>query len=701
MDEVLSLWQHPRQLSQKRRLAAAAAVTLATLPFTPLATSLVAGTAIRAGAAKTLLPGVLGAGISTGFATGRPVGDEGWFEFTRDDLGRIPGAATEGFLFGTATGGVGNLAFRGIQASDRLSPLLKNWAGRQTVNVGSGVGTEGAIYLLPDEFGRVRLTGGELGELAVSAALDPAVDPVLSGLQTGWDLGASVVARRPYGPSVTVDRPIRFSSEMFASSKPEAQRVQEAQEYLADWLKDLQANQPAHYNAIMETTGGRPPTLADFRLDRAIARNVDVVAMLQAREALSRGESYTIPETGVELYVNPTPFMAQRPGRATHAAPDIRWALEGGELQPLAGKGPANLGMFAFPEGAISDVFTRAYDSRFSTTDPDAVAGLVEIDADAGIMVPKVSMQKSPGTVDIRTVEDLPPQGEFLEAESGPPRGKRHRSTILLKDDQGRILLVKGKGDPFWGLPGGGVDPGEVAGVAAAREVGEETGYQVGDTTPVFDYNTPTTYHTVFEASVLNPEIQAQLQAKEIEDLRWWRPGEDLLVLPSNRHIIEQHTGSRPNAPSGMLDQVVPWAATQDWRQRTNPTGEIEVVVPVGHDLPQVDQLLRIQGTDAYYAVPEGAPPITRAQVARGIVRHLGVRLGLAEASGLHARFGQDLPLVADGPVQVHMETAAGMKYTLRLQSGQPIPPNSKVVSGRVKADIESVTRLLDSSRPH
>ncbi len=300
--------------------------------------------------------------------------------------------------------------------------------------------------------------------------------------------------------------------------------------------------------------------------------------------------------------------------------------------------------------------------------------------------------------MDIRTVEDLPPQGEFLEAESGPPRGKRHRSTILLKDDQGRILLVKGKGDPFWGLPGGGVDPGEVAGVAAAREVGEETGYQVGDTTPVFDYSTPTTYHTVFEANVLNPEIQAQLQAKEIEDLRWWSPGEDLLVLPSNRHIIEQHTGNRPNAPSGMLDQVVPWAATQDWRQRTNPTGEIEVVVPVGHDLPPVDQLLRIQGTDAYFAVPEGAPPITRAQVARGIVRHLGARLGLVEASGLHARFGQDLPLVADGPVQVQMETAAGMKYTLRLRSGQPIPPNSKVVSGRVKADIESVTRLLDSS---
>ncbi len=392
LETVFSLWQHPRELSQKRRLAAAAAVTLATLPFTPLATSVVAGTAIRAGAAKSLLPGVLGAGISTGFATGRPVGDEGWFEFTRDDLGRIPGAATEGFLFGTATGGVGNLAFRGIQASDRLSPLLKNWAGRQTVNVGSGVGTEGAIYLLPDEFGRVRLTGGELGELAVSAALDPAVDPVLSGLQTSWDLGFSVVAKRPYGPSVTVDRPIRFSSEMFASSKPEAQRVQEAQEYLADWLKDLQANQPAHYNAIMETTGGRPPTLADFRLDRAIARNVDVVAMLQARKALSRGESYTIPETGVELYVNPTPFMAQRPGRATHAAPDIRWALEGGELQPLAGKGPANLGMFAFPEGAISDVFARPYDTRYSTTDPGAMAGLVEIDADAGIMVPKVSM---------------------------------------------------------------------------------------------------------------------------------------------------------------------------------------------------------------------------------------------------------------------------------------------------------------------
>ena len=49
----------------------------------------------------------------------------------------------------------------------------------------------------------------------------------------------------------------------------------------------------------------------------------------------------------------------------------------------------------------------------------------------------------------------------------------------------GREVLLQGDTDPglpgsrFWQVPGGGIDPGESAGQAAARELAEETGYGI------------------------------------------------------------------------------------------------------------------------------------------------------------------------------------------------------------------------------
>jgi 8-oxo-dGTP pyrophosphatase MutT (NUDIX family) len=55
---------------------------------------------------------------------------------------------------------------------------------------------------------------------------------------------------------------------------------------------------------------------------------------------------------------------------------------------------------------------------------------------------------------------------------------KRHtigvRAVLL---DERRVLLVKHTYTPGWQFPGGGVEPGETAEIAAAREAFEETGY--------------------------------------------------------------------------------------------------------------------------------------------------------------------------------------------------------------------------------
>jgi 8-oxo-dGTP pyrophosphatase MutT (NUDIX family) len=67
-----------------------------------------------------------------------------------------------------------------------------------------------------------------------------------------------------------------------------------------------------------------------------------------------------------------------------------------------------------------------------------------------------------------------------------PPRPVvRNAARVLLLDPAGRVLLVQG-GDPadpaagtWWFTPGGGMEPGETAEVAARREALEETGHRV------------------------------------------------------------------------------------------------------------------------------------------------------------------------------------------------------------------------------
>ncbi|MBN8553419.1 MAG: NUDIX domain-containing protein [Caulobacterales bacterium] len=55
-------------------------------------------------------------------------------------------------------------------------------------------------------------------------------------------------------------------------------------------------------------------------------------------------------------------------------------------------------------------------------------------------------------------------------------RAKTLGVRVLVQDDQGRVLLVRHTYLEGWWLPGGGVDAGEAAPDAAARELKEEAG---------------------------------------------------------------------------------------------------------------------------------------------------------------------------------------------------------------------------------
>ena len=74
------------------------------------------------------------------------------------------------------------------------------------------------------------------------------------------------------------------------------------------------------------------------------------------------------------------------------------------------------------------------------------------------------------------SVIDMSP---IRDAEKPPPV---ECAGAIVRDDDGRLLLVR-RGRPpaegMWSLPGGRIEPGETAAAAAAREVREETGFEV------------------------------------------------------------------------------------------------------------------------------------------------------------------------------------------------------------------------------
>ena len=91
------------------------------------------------------------------------------------------------------------------------------------------------------------------------------------------------------------------------------------------------------------------------------------------------------------------------------------------------------------------------------------------------------------------------------------------RATVICEQDR-HILLVR-KPKCRWTLPGGKVEPGETAAGAAMRELYEETGLEVDDMLYLMEWETTSTRHHVYEASVVN--IAEARPQNEIFDCIW------------------------------------------------------------------------------------------------------------------------------------------------------------------------------------
>lgn len=111
-------------------------------------------------------------------------------------------------------------------------------------------------------------------------------------------------------------------------------------------------------------------------------------------------------------------------------------------------------------------------------------------------------------------------------------------NVLAERADDGRLLLVRRARDPFkgcWDIPGGFVEDGEEASVAAVRELAEETGLSVRVTgfVGVFGdhYGGDRGEHTcnLFWRGIVDDPGVAE-PASDVSELAWFHPGE----LPSD-----------------------------------------------------------------------------------------------------------------------------------------------------------------------
>ena len=108
---------------------------------------------------------------------------------------------------------------------------------------------------------------------------------------------------------------------------------------------------------------------------------------------------------------------------------------------------------------------------------------------------------------------------------------------------QGKLLLVRlGYSHKCWGLPGGGIERGEEPVQAAIREVYEEAGVVLTDSTFVSDRTYTNQYKKVtvfyYEATVLTDDVV--IDGQEITDAGWF--AFDALPAEIRPRLLEEIT---------------------------------------------------------------------------------------------------------------------------------------------------------------
>ena len=131
---------------------------------------------------------------------------------------------------------------------------------------------------------------------------------------------------------------------------------------------------------------------------------------------------------------------------------------------------------------------------------------------------------ESEGRSPADTLRDSERRAEYLSRGGTLPR---RRATLVMRRE-GRILLVRDRGRSSYGLPGGGIEDGELSIVAAARELHEETGLEATSIRYLFSFAGKYNVHRVYEVKA---DGEAAVRG-EIDYYIWWDMKDDMPVYP-------------------------------------------------------------------------------------------------------------------------------------------------------------------------
>ena len=98
---------------------------------------------------------------------------------------------------------------------------------------------------------------------------------------------------------------------------------------------------------------------------------------------------------------------------------------------------------------------------------------------------------------------------------------------VVILNEKDEVLLIKSNRyitqSEEWEIPAGRVDPGESPDIAAAREVMEETGYEITDLQKIYKYNPSngTTDLVLLIYKALAGEKTGQFEINEVSEVIW------------------------------------------------------------------------------------------------------------------------------------------------------------------------------------
>jgi 8-oxo-dGTP pyrophosphatase MutT (NUDIX family) len=121
----------------------------------------------------------------------------------------------------------------------------------------------------------------------------------------------------------------------------------------------------------------------------------------------------------------------------------------------------------------------------------------------------------------------------------GEPASRIRQRCAVIVPHEGRILLLRQNGNPFWVLPGGTLETGEALSDCAVRELQEELGWTVKliALRGISEWLTPTK-HVIdffFQAEWLaGPTSWAHPHPENIDDIRWFTLDEIRALVDAN-----------------------------------------------------------------------------------------------------------------------------------------------------------------------